>query len=330
MTNTTSAGYRNIRDTAAAYRRGDAVLALGGPDRFAALSYLLAKRTEFAEPGTLVESAVLNAEGGIQDVVLALIGEDEVLLVSELPEFFDVRAALAAGGFNDVTCTPRPDIALAAIEGPASWRAIEPLIELEVSSLLLSESTPATVPGAASATVYRTGTTAEYGYLIVTEGLSAEALLACATERALAVGGGVTDRAALIRAQAEVSHPVVPEQFTGLNVREAGAVWLTSPDRDDEFLGSAALADVAATRSLIAVRATGAEVPAGAEVRAGETVIGTIHLALPAAGEADGFGLALVDLPFNVPGLDLNADGVALRTVSRPAADPRSWVEAIG
>lgn len=107
---------------------------------------------------------------------------------------------------------------------------------------------------------------------------------------------------------------------------------MLSADRDDDFLGSDQLEKEKAARSLVAVTATTSSIPAaGTSVTAGgETEIGRIHHTLPSAGQPQGFALALLDAPFNVPGLELQAGGVTLTTISRPSVDPVSWTEPIG
>jgi aminomethyltransferase len=117
----------------------------------------------------------------------------------------------------------------------------------------------------------------------------------------------------------------------GLSLRQAGVEWLAGSSREDDYRGRPAEVGEPRSRGLVAVRAPGAELPAaGTAVEAGGQPVGELFLVAPQAGQPDGFALALLDVPFDVPGLDLTAGGVPVRTVSRPAVDPLSWSETIG
>ena len=70
---TTEESYTAIRSTAATYNRGGEVLRLTGPYRVELLSWLLAKQTEFAEPGTVIESLILAESGEVQGSALVVL-----------------------------------------------------------------------------------------------------------------------------------------------------------------------------------------------------------------------------------------------------------------
>ena len=122
-----------------------------------------------------------------------------------------------------------------------------------------------------------------------------------------------------------------PELFAGgLGIAEAGAQWLTGLDREDDYRGRVD-SPQERTAGIVAVRSEAGHVPAaGTEVTAAGEPVGTIHWASRLEGAEDSFGLALLEVPWCVPGLELEAGGVSLRTVSRPAVEPRSWTEPIG
>jgi glycine cleavage system aminomethyltransferase T len=73
---TTDASYAAIRNTAGVYNRGGEVLRLTGADRLQLLSWLLAKQTEFAEPGTVVESLILAESGAVDGSALVVLDEE--------------------------------------------------------------------------------------------------------------------------------------------------------------------------------------------------------------------------------------------------------------
>ncbi|WP_420180239.1 aminomethyl transferase family protein [Paenarthrobacter sp. TA1.8] len=331
MTATTD--YEAIRSTAAVYPTGELVLEIAGEQREELVSFLLAKRTEFAQPGSVVESLVLREDASVAGHVAAYIEEERVLLIAEQPIDVDITTIAKQRGLESVRVTDlSASTAVVAVEGPVAWKVVQDFADEEIAGVLLGESCTATLPVSEQpATIIRTGTTAEYGYLILAPDTDRDALLKFISTIATELGGQRVGPEALQRAQAEVSHPLYPEQFSGLTVREAAALWMLSADRDDDFLGSDQLEKEKAARSLVAVTATTSSIPAaGTSITAGETEIGRIHHTLPSAGQPQGFALALLDAPFNVPGLELQAGGVTLTTISRPSVDPVSWTEPIG
>jgi glycine cleavage system aminomethyltransferase T len=336
----TTAGYHALRNTAGAYRRGTSILSVTGADRSALVSYVCAKRTEFAQPGTVTESIALSPEGRVDALILVIVEDERILLASDQLVRIDADAVAARLGLTQVSVLDvTAGFTAASIEGPRSWRTVDELVDDDISSVLLNELRAISVAGAtetaapdAPGLLARVGTTAEYGYLILIEAPAAEVdALDVAVRLATQVGGGEVNRDSLLRAQAEVSHPLVPAQFEGLSLAEAGALWTLSADRDDDFSGRSVLDAGAPGRRLIAVTAPASDVPeAGSAVFAGDTQVGRIQVSLARAGQPDGFALALLDTPFPVPGLTLRAAGTELLTVSRPAVEPLSWAEPIG
>jgi glycine cleavage system aminomethyltransferase T len=333
----TTSGYHALRNTAGAYRRGTSILSVAGADRGALVSFVCAKRTEFAQPGTVTESIALSPEGRVDALILVIVEDERILLASDQVVRIDAEAIAASLGLTQVTVADvTANFTAASVEGPRSWRAVDELVDDDISSVLLNEVRAISVTAGAETAVpgvlARVGTTAEYGYLILIEAPGAVVdALDVAVRLAEQVGGGEVNRESLLRAQAEVSHPLVPAQFDGLSVAEAGALWTLSADREDEFSGRSVLDAGLPGRRLIAVTAPASDAPeAGAAVFAGETQVGRIQVSLARAGQPDGFALALLDTPFHVPGLTLNAAGTELLTVSRPAVDLISWAEPIG
>jgi aminomethyltransferase len=345
----TTSGYHALRNTAGAYRRGTSILSVTGADRAALVSHVCAKRTEFAQPGTVTESIALSPEGRVDALILVIVEDERILLASDQVVRIDADAIAAVLGLTQVTVTDvTAGFTAASIEGPRSWRAVDELVDEDISSVLLNElraisvaasaetaeaaGAAESVKPASSGLLARVGTTAEYGYLILIEAPAAVVdALDVAVRLAEQVGGGEVNRESLLRAQAEVSHPLVPAQFEGLSIAEAGALWTLSADREDEFSGSSVLDAGLPGRRLIAVTAPESDAPeAGTAVFAGDEQVGRIQVSLARAGQPNGFALALLDTPFHVPGLTLRAAGTELLTVSRPAVDPISWAEPIG
>ncbi|MDR1449422.1 MAG: hypothetical protein LBI84_04355 [Propionibacteriaceae bacterium] len=325
--------YEAIRRTAAVYRRGVRFTEVTGAQRGELLTYALAKSTEYAQPGAAVESLALDEAGRPIDFVMVLFEEDRMVIVSETAAGLaaELPGLAAELGLADVSVSDLAGWAAVAAEGPKSWQVVADLIDDDIAGLTLNQIRPSVLPdGLGSGWLARVGMTAEYGYLWIGPA-DAEAVLGLFAGRAEAVGGAPATPAALRRAALEVNQPLFPEMYEGLSLREAGAEWVAGAGRDDKFRGQPDDDPAPRSRGLVAVVSRGQDLPpAGAAVEAGGVKVGTVFLAAERVGQPDGFGLALLDAPFDVPGLDLEAAGTALRTVSRPAVDPLSWAEAIG
>ena len=328
---TTFDEYQSLRTAFAVYPRGGAIARVTGADRETFISGLLARTVEFNGPGTLLETLVLNEGGSPIDQVLVLVAEDDLVVLRDDASRFLDSLATEAESVSNVDVELLSDVTALAVEGPAAWRAVAALADGEIATLALGEFVPARIDGVLEdGRLARTGTTGEYGYLVTGRGDAAE-LRSHLLSAVKGVVGVEIGREALLRASFEVAHPMFPELFENdLGIVEAGAQWLTGLDREDRYRGRI---DSSAERSagVVAVRSEDGHVPvAGTEVTAAGEKVGTIHWASRLEGAEDGFGLALLEVPWCVPGLDLEAAGVALRTVSRPAVALRSWTEPIG
>ncbi|MDR0991061.1 MAG: hypothetical protein LBL92_06855, partial [Propionibacteriaceae bacterium] len=136
---------------------------------------------------------------------------------------------------------------------------------------------------------------------------------------------------ALLRAQLEVNNAIFPLMFEGITLREAGMEWFAGPNREDDYRGRPEEDPGDRERGLVAVIAEGQDLPeAGTAIMAGEVEIGKVFIKAPLVGLETGYGLALLDAPFEVPGLALMCGDVEIKTIPRPAVEPVSWVKAIG
>ncbi|MGK5637735.1 aminomethyl transferase family protein [Streptomyces sp. URMC 126] len=331
--------YAYLRTTVGVYTPGAALVTLGGLERGEVLSRALARDSEYVEPDTARESLILNEDATVWDAVTHIELDDTSRLLAhsraDLAGLLEKTAADA--GVQDVEITDAADHVAIAFEGPKSWQIAADLVDFEISSLVLHGATAVTLPGdgGAEGVLARIGTTGEYGYLLIAPADSGAAEWVAA--RAAELGGGAAGAEALLRARTEVRHPQIPAQSEGLTVREAGLEWLVSWGREDEFRGGEALAAAEeAGRGLITVLAEAGQAPAaGSTVEAGDRAIGTVHLVAPLAGADQEIALALLDKPFDVPGLELTgrtADGTAvtLRTAASPVVIPQSWNERLG
>ena len=330
---TTEESYTAIRSTAATYNRGGEVLRLTGPYRVELLSWLLAKQTEFAEPGTAIESLILAESGAVEGSALVVLDEESIIVIAEsqtqlLPI---AKQAIEDHGFDGTLAAEADDLAaVLAIEGPLSWRVADGIADEPMSEILLNEWRRGELDGV-ECLVIRIGTTAEYGYLVVTSREAGPSVLDKLSERAQEQGGGSINKEVLHRAQAEVNHPVLPSQAAGLTIFEAGIQWMATPNREDDFRGKAGIRLEAPTRKIVAAICKGGDFPEeGALVTDEGTTVGVVQTSTSRAGLSNGFGLLLLEVPYCVPGLTLAAGGRVLSTLSRPAVDPQSWTQQIG
>ncbi|MFI9650049.1 aminomethyl transferase family protein [Streptomyces sp. NPDC052040] len=306
---------------------------LTGMERARILARLLARDSEFVEPDTVRDSLVLNEDGSIHDVVTHIELDDASWLLSQsradLAETVEETAG-TCGVTDAVTVTDASgDHVAIAFEGPASWRVAEHLVDEEISGLVLHGVTHARLADT-DCLVARTGTTGEYGYVLIAP-RPADAP-AWVDEQAARFAGGRVEDTALSRARAEVRHPVLPDLTAGLSVREAGLEWLASWSRADDFRGARALASTTdPEHGLTLVVAAGGPAPEpGTALFAGECRVGEIRWAAPEVG-GPALAYALLDVPFAVPGLDLTTEtGGAVRTTASPIVVPTSWSVRLG
>ncbi|MDR1213414.1 MAG: hypothetical protein LBK54_04910 [Propionibacteriaceae bacterium] len=321
-----NASYEAIRGTAGVYRRGDAVLKVTGPQRLEYVQFLLAKSVEFVNIDTCVDSVLLDDRAHPVGLAVALIGADQIDLVVEAGQaWFDQAGDLRRS--YDVAVDESGALAV-QVEGPSSWKvAAELVTDRDISDVLLSECLDAELDGQ-TVRLARTGATAEYGYLVIAESPVALERLA---QGATAIGGGLIDPAVLRRVRAEVNFPVLPDQLQGVSLFECGLPWLATITREDPFLGSAALEMAPPARRTVAAIFPAADCPAaGSPVLVDGSEVGLLTVWTPRANQSDGLGLLLLDDPFGVPGLTVEAAGVSGHTVSRPVIAPLSWSQGIG
>jgi glycine cleavage system aminomethyltransferase T len=325
--------YAALREGTGYYPVAASLVKLTGLERGELLRLVLARDSQYAEPGSARESLILDDTAAVWDVVTHIEQDETSWLISQSRT--DLPGLLASiaerGGLAEVEIIDAaPGWIAIAFEGPRAWELAAQLVDSDVSSLVLHGATGVTLPGTdAGGVLARIGSTGEYGYLLLAPaefGAGAWARAQSARE----VGAQ-----ALRRARTEVRHPQIPAQSHGLTVREADLEWLVDWNREDEFLGSRALKGLPPpARGLIAVSAD-RNLAQGARVEAGGRPIGTIQLIAPLDGADHQLALALVDKPFDVPGLTLASLDEAGRetaalTLASPTVSPRSWTGELG
>jgi len=320
------ASYTTIRNTVGVYQRGNKVLTITGSQRLEYTQFLLAKSIEFARIDTCIDSILLDADAHPVGTAVAMIREDTIELVVEAPPtWFDHAVEIQQR--YDIQVDYSTAIAI-QVEGPHSWKVAATLVaDREISDILLNECVDAELNGEA---IYlaRAGTTAEYGYLIIS---SSRTTLDNLVECAESLGGGLIDPTVLNRIHAETNYPIIPEQFQGTSIFECGLPWMASVTRTDAFLGSEKLELKPPSRRTVAAIFSGHDCPPmGTAVFVDGDSVGTLLVSTDRAGQEDGLGLLLMDDPYGVPGVGVEIAGTLGVTVSRPVVAPLSWSIGIG
>lgn len=318
--------YLAIRRSAGVYRRGDAVLCVKGAQRQAYVLWLLAKSIQFVGIDACADSVLLDADGHVVGVAVAILREDRIYVLVEASPAWHQAAGDAAKNF-DVSVETMANSAV-QVEGPLSWAVVQDaLVENSIEDVLLGECVDAAFDGQ-SACLARVGTSAEYGYLVVSDAVDVFDHLVA---RAQAVGGGEIDPTVLPRVRVEANYPAMPHQTVDCSLFESGLAWLATVTRADAYAGSGRLDFSAPTRRTVAAYFAGSDCPeVGTPVTDDGVVVGHVLVSTPRVGQPDGLGLLLLDDPFGVPGLELEAGGATASTVSRPTLTPRSWSQQIG
>lgn len=333
--------YRTIRTSAGTYEIEAPLVRLTGDDRLAHLDRFCSRSAEFVDPDTTRECLALNEDGSPFAILLHVETDEETWLVPRTPvgveELSDYLSGIEPDG--DVTVEINPaGWGAVAVEGPAAWKVAATLVDFDIAGLVLHSVAEVVVPGAedsSCAWIARVGTTGEYGYLVLSN--SPDLATLTVLGRTEEIGGSRVERDGLARVQAEAGMAYYAWGFGDLDVCEADLSWMVDWERCGEFQGSDALPTPQKEQRKItpAVAAADAVVEMGDQVFAGETPIGEILWATPAANPDEQLVIAVVEAPYWVPGLELtgrHTDGseIALTTVSLPRVLARSAVEKMG
>jgi len=324
--------YEAIRNTIAVYTRGKRFFELTGLQRTELLNWILAKNTEYVMPGTCVESLALDEDGKPIDLVLAMFEEDRTVLVSDVENgvLDNLAPIIEELDLDDVQVNELEGWCAVGVEGPNCYEILNDLLEDDIAGMSINERRDAESPLGAPGTLARIGKTAEYGWTWLGQADEQETYQAF-LERAEENDGGPATEQALYRAQLEVNNAIFPDMFEGVTLREAGMEWFAGSGREDDYRGKPEEDPGFRERGFIAVECPGSDLPEkGTAVMAGDTKVGEIFLKAPLVGTDRGYGLALLDAPFEVPGLDLVCGDVEIKTIPRPAVEPISWVQPIG
>jgi aminomethyltransferase len=304
-------------------------LAISGPGAAAFVDRCLTADLSKIGPGQAQYTLCCTGSGGVvDDLIVYLVGPDEVLAVPNAANAARVAELLRAAAPADVTITDRHrDLAVLAVQGP---KAAEVLVTVLPGAADLAGMDYMAFADVADVRVCRTGYTGERGYELLVPADDAprvwDALLAAAEP----LGGGPAGLAARDTLRTEMGYPLhgqdLSEEITPVQAGSGWAVGWSKP----EFWGREALLaekEAKPARRLRGLRATGRGVPRpGMAVLVDGTRVGTTTSGTFSPTLKTGIALALIDTAAGV-GLDdvvtVDVRGRALEcTVVKPPFVP--------
>jgi aminomethyltransferase len=214
-----------------------------GRDDQAFVDTVATRTVDFLLEGQSSSALLLRPDGTVLADVLVYRVEDGFVL--EVPP---AQAAAAwtqladqATGYDDLALVDvTPDFAAVGLEGPDSFRVVQPLLPFPVSSMSYMSSARVPVPGSPDADLLlsRTGVTGEYGYKLHVPSEHAEVVRG----QLLAAGAVPVGLAALRIARMEARFADLDTEVDGaaLTPFDLGIQWMVNFD-DHDFVGKQAL-----------------------------------------------------------------------------------------
>jgi aminomethyltransferase len=281
-------------------------LAITGPGAAAFVDRCLTADLGKIAPGQAQYTLCCTESGGVvDDIIVYLVGPDEVLAVPNAANAARVAAMLRAAAPDGVTVTDRHrDLAVLAVQGPKS---AEVLVAALPGAADLAGMNYMAFADATGVRVCRTGYTGERGYELLVPAEDAprvwDALLAAAEP----LGGGPAGLGARDTLRTEMGYPLHGQDLSeDITPVQAGSGWAVGWSKPEFWGREALLAEKEAgpARQLRGLRATGRGVPrAGMAVLAGGEKVGTTTSGTFSPTLKTGIALALIDTAAGV-GLD--------------------------
>ncbi|HEY0640089.1 MAG TPA: glycine cleavage system aminomethyltransferase GcvT [Pseudonocardiaceae bacterium] len=263
-------------------------------------------------PGRAQYTLCCTETGGVvDDLIVYLVGDDEVFCVPNAANTAAVCALLAAAAPEGVTVTDRHTaFGVLAVQGPRSADVLGELgLPADLGYMAFAD---ATWDGRA-VRVCRTGYTGEHGYELLPAWDDTPPLWAALLASAARHGGRPCGLGARDTLRTEMGYPLHGQDLSAdITPVQAGAGWAVGWKKPAFWGRDALLAEKAAgpTRRLWGLRATGRGVPRAHMpvlrdgVRVGETTSGTFSPTL-----REGIALALVDTAAGLePGAEVSVD----------------------
>jgi aminomethyltransferase len=257
-------------------------------------------------PGHAQYTLCCTESGGVvDDIIVYLVGPDEVLAVPNAANAARVAEMLRAAAPDGVEITDRHrDLAVLAVQGP---KAPEVLVTVLPGAADLAGMDYMGFADVADVRICRTGYTGERGYELLVPADEAPRVWDALLDAAGPLGGGPAGLAARDTLRTEMGYPLHGQDLSvDISPVQAGSGWAVGWSKPEFWGRDALLAEKEAgpARRLRGLRATGRGVPrAGMDVlvdgqRVGATTSGTFSPTL-----RTGIALALIDTASGV-GLD--------------------------
>jgi aminomethyltransferase len=257
-------------------------------------------------PGKAQYTLCCTETGGVvDDIIVYLVGPDEVLAVPNAANAARVAELLRAAAPDGVSITDRHhDLAVLAVQGP---KAAEALVTVLPGAADLAGMGYMAFADVAGVRVCRTGYTGERGYELLVPADEAPRVWDALMAAAEPLGGGPAGLGARDTLRTEMGYPLHGQDLSeDITPVQAGSGWAVGWSKP-EFWGRKALLaekDAGPLRRLRGLRATGRGVPrAGMAVLADGKQVGTTTSGTFSPTLKTGIALALIDTASGV-GLD--------------------------
>ena len=242
-----------------------------GADARAYLRFLLANDVDkLKTPGKALYSCLLNEQGGVlDDLIVYFLAPDWFrLIVNAGPAENDIAWLRAHTGRFTVDITPRPDLAMIAVQGPRADHAASQVLGDEGYGVL-ARLKPFFGAFAGDTFVARTGYTGEAGFEVLIDAREVVGLWRRFTAQGVVPAGlGARDTLRLEAGMNLYGH----DMDTSVSPLESGLAWTVSLTADREFIGRPAL--VRQRAQGVMRRLTGLVLRGSGVVRSGQEIRG--------------------------------------------------------
>jgi aminomethyltransferase len=295
-----------------------AEILVSGPDSAAALDYALAGKISAIAVGQAKYSLLLSPDGGIiDDVVVYRTHPERFAVVANASNRFAAAGALAAraSGFDATVVDESDEIALIAVQGPASLAIIEAIASLDVPvaprDLKYYWSTLGGYRGE-TAMVGRTGYTGEDGFEVYVRNHQASGLwnelMAAGADHGL-VPAGLASRDTL---RLEAGMPLYGHELSLQTFPvQAGLGRVVNLTKEGNFVGRAAVeaGPPDGARMLVGLRSEGKRAGrAGYLVHSDDTEVGAITSGALSPTLGYPIAMSYVEAELTEPGTELSLD----------------------
>ncbi len=273
-------------------------LAVTGPGAAAFVNRCLTADLDRIGPGQAQYTLCCNAEGGVlDDVIVYLVGPDDVLAVPNAANAATVAGLLRAAAPSGVTVEDRHrELAVLAVQGPRSVELVPAGADMDYMAFV-------DVSDFGGMRVCRTGYTGEHGYELLVPWASA----GDAWDRLVAGGARPCGLGARDTLRTEMGYPLHGQDLApDITPVQAGSGWAVGWGKPEFWGRDALLAEkqTGPARRLRGLKATGRGVPRpGMDVLVGDARVGVTTSGTFSPTLKTGIALALLD-----PAVGLDAE----------------------